>query len=83
MITINKASIYTYSIHFGIKIYLLSDIQIYIAIFLPCIYILDQKRIKRIQKKKTRNVKNKVCLLKGVFAKNERGYRLNAIKKRF
>ena len=25
----------------------------------------------------------KVSLLKGVFAKNERGYRLNAIKKRF
>ena len=23
------------------------------------------------------------CTLKGVFAKNERGYRLNAIKKRF
>ena len=26
---------------------------------------------------------NKIILLKGVFAKNERGYRLNAIKKRF
>ena len=24
-----------------------------------------------------------LCELKGVFAKNERGYRLNAIKKRF
>ena len=31
------------------------------------------------------NVKNNVVFqsLKGVFAKNERGYRLNAIKKRF
>ena len=63
MITINKASIYTYSIHFGIKIYLLSDIQIYIAIVLPCIYILDQKRIKRIQKRNSHNVKNKISLL--------------------
>ena len=26
---------------------------------------------------------NKNTILKGVFAKNERGYRLNAIKKRF
>ena len=30
-----------------------------------------------------KNLSIKRFLLKGVFAKNERGYRLNAIKKRF
>ena len=29
------------------------------------------------------NKQIEILLLKGVFAKNERGYRLNAIKKRF
>ena len=36
------------------------------------------------EKAKSKNCKSQNSnILKGVFAKNERGYRLNAIKKRF
>ena len=40
-----------------------------------------QKKIKTIKKIKTNCPK--FMILKGVFAKNEMGHRLNAIKKRF
>ena len=40
-----------------------------------------QKKIKTIKKIKTKCPK--FMILKGVFAKNEMGHRLNAIKKRF
>ena len=50
--------------------------------------------VEIIEIKKSRNSRQIICcfldyvlsdlfVLKGVFAKNERGYRLNAIKKRF
>ena len=58
--------------------------------------IKDIMRLRPIHSVKTSNIKSmgRFCnlnftqfspngLLKGVFAKNERGYRLNAIKKRF
>ena len=50
-------------------------LNLYLVIFVKkhtCVGLI------KLWKKRTKNVK-----LKGVFAKNERGYRLNAIKKRF
>ena len=43
-----------------------------------------QREPSKLKPKKVLTCRTKIIvLLKGVFAKNERGYRLNAIKKRF
>ena len=44
---------------------------------------IEKLSIKKVTLKLHLNLQFENILLKGVFAKNERGYRINAIKKRF